>query len=167
MSQPNPDIQVYDVRLENSRSKTIRTLHRNLLLPFMGLPHRNTCVSEEVCQLDTVLTADEPQVVDDHTNGVSVSSESDQLGQRDEMRAPDSADSNTMEVVRRYVIPQRRSRGTPGLRPRSRAEPDAESIESIRRPTRAKRRPVWMNSDEWVLSQPHSVSIGGNYMTHL
>ena len=167
VSQPNPDIPVYIVRLENSRSKKIRTLHRNLLLPFMGLPHRNTRVSEEVRQLDTVLTADEPQVVDDHTNGVPVSSESDQLGQVDEMRAPDSADSNTTDVVRRYVIPQRRLRETPGLSPRSRAEPDAGSFESTRRPTRAKLRPGWMNSDEWVLSQPHSVSIGGNYMTHL
>lgn len=128
----------------------------------MGLPHRNTRVSEEIPQLDTALSADEPQGSDAHTNGIPVSlSAADQLGQMDEMHAPDSA--NTTEAVRRYVIPQRRSRGSPGLSPRSRAEPEAES----KRPTRAKRKPGWMNSDEWVLSQPHSVSIGGNYMTHL
>ena len=35
--QPNPDIPVYIVQTEGSRKK-LRTLHRNLLLPFMGLP---------------------------------------------------------------------------------------------------------------------------------
>ncbi|MCG8034843.1 MAG: DDE-type integrase/transposase/recombinase, partial [Candidatus Thiodiazotropha taylori] len=38
LSQPNLDIPVYTLKLDNSRSKKIRTLHRNLLLPFMGLP---------------------------------------------------------------------------------------------------------------------------------
>lgn len=36
-AQPNPDIPVFEVQRENSRSK-VRTLHRNLLLPFYGLP---------------------------------------------------------------------------------------------------------------------------------
>lgn len=134
----------------------------------MGLPHRNTRVIEEVSPIDTAQSADEPQVSDAHTDGVPVSlSASDQLGQMGDVRTPDSADSNVTEVVRRYVIPQRRSRGTPGLSPRIRAEPDTESNESTARPTRAKRRPGWMNSNEWVLSQPHPVSIGGNFMTHL
>ena len=35
--QPNPDISVYIVQEEGSRKKH-RTLHRNLLLPIMGLP---------------------------------------------------------------------------------------------------------------------------------
>ena len=35
--QPNPDIPVYIIQEDGSRKKP-RTLHRNLLLPFMGLP---------------------------------------------------------------------------------------------------------------------------------
>ena len=36
--QPNPDIPVYEVQIEKSRSRKTRTLHRNLLLPFMFIP---------------------------------------------------------------------------------------------------------------------------------
>ena len=36
LSQPNPDIPVYEVKREGARYKKSRTLHRNLLLPFMS-----------------------------------------------------------------------------------------------------------------------------------
>ena len=46
--QPNPDIHVYTVQEEGSRKKP-RTLHRNLLLPFMGLPclDRSESISDQ------------------------------------------------------------------------------------------------------------------------
>lgn len=37
VDQSNPDIPVYDVKREHD-SNQIRILHRNLLLPFMGIP---------------------------------------------------------------------------------------------------------------------------------
>ena len=36
--KPAPDIPVYDVVKENARNSKKRTLHRNMLLPFTGLP---------------------------------------------------------------------------------------------------------------------------------
>ena len=38
LKQPNEDIPVYRVQRTDTRSKKTRLLHRNLLLPFMGLP---------------------------------------------------------------------------------------------------------------------------------
>ena len=46
IGKPNPDIPVYDVVKENTISTKQRTPHRNILLPFTGLPcpwtHRPT-----------------------------------------------------------------------------------------------------------------------------
>ena len=39
IDQPNDDIPVYEVWLQNTRSRKTRLLHRILLLPFMCLPH--------------------------------------------------------------------------------------------------------------------------------
>ena len=38
ISQPNPDIPVYEVKNTSPRVKKTRLLHRIFLLPFMGLP---------------------------------------------------------------------------------------------------------------------------------
>ena len=75
LSQPSPDIPVFTVKLENSRSKKIRTLHRNLLLPFMGLPLKHTHTTEEPCQPSS----------DDHIHVTPVSApDTDQLIQTDQ-----------------------------------------------------------------------------------
>ena len=36
-NQPIPDIPIYEVQRENGHSK-LKLLHRNMLLPFVGLP---------------------------------------------------------------------------------------------------------------------------------
>ncbi|MCG8032585.1 MAG: DDE-type integrase/transposase/recombinase, partial [Candidatus Thiodiazotropha taylori] len=46
IDQPNDDIPVYKVKREGTRSKT-RLLHRNFLLPFMGLPRLDQDDKEE------------------------------------------------------------------------------------------------------------------------
>lgn len=166
LSQPNPDIPVYTVKSENSRSRKIRTLHRNLLLPFMGLPQRNTRATEVAPQQDTSI-ADQSAVSDAHTNEAAVLlPDSDGTRQTNQESASD-VNEERAEAVRPYVIPQRRTRGEPGLRPRSRPDSDAESEGSKTRPIRAKQKPAWMTSKDWVLSQPHSVSTCGTQITHL
>ena len=160
LSQPNPDIPVYTVKLENSRSKKIRTLHRNLLLPFMGLPLKHTHITEEPHQPS----------YDDHVCITPVSApDTDQLIQTDQQPlAPESTGSQSETgEVQRYVIPQRRPRGTPGLTPRSADDSETESQESGARPVRAKRKPGWMNSNEWVMSQPHTFFVNGSQVTYL
>ena len=160
LSQPNPDIPVFTVKLENSRSKKIRTLHRNLLLPFMGLPLKHTHITEEPRQPSS----------DDHVRITPVSApDTDQLMQTDQQPlAPESTGSQSETgEVQRYVIPQRRPRGTPGLTPRSADDSETESQESGARPVRAKRKPGWMNSNEWVMSQPHTFFVNGSQVTYL
>ena len=160
LSQPNPDIPVYTVKLENSRSKKIRTLHRNLLLPFMGLPLKHKLITEEPCQPSS----------DDYVHVTPVSApDTDQLIQTDQQPlAPESTGSlSETGEVQRYVIPQRRPRGTPGLTPRSADDSETESQESGARPVRAKRKPGWMNSNEWVMSQPHTFFVNGSQVTYL
>lgn len=50
-----------------------------------------------------------------------------------------------------YVIPMRREPGTPGLHPRTKHVAIDES--QRKRPTRSRRKPVWMDPKDWVLSQ--------------
>ena len=38
ISQPNADIPLYEVKHDRAKVKNTRMLHRNLLLPFLGLP---------------------------------------------------------------------------------------------------------------------------------
>ena len=158
LSQPNPDIPIYNVKLENSRSRKIRTLHRNLLLPFMGLPLKNTRNSEETQQP----TSDD--------NGAPVPApDTDRLAQTDQLPLTPVSTGGTSGTaeVQRYVIPQRRPRGTPGLAPRSTDDSETESQESGARPVRTKRKPGWMTSNEWVMSQPHTFVVDSSQVTYL
>jgi hypothetical protein len=45
VEQPNPDVPVFLVKKEHGRGNP-RTVHRNLLLPFSGLPLKNTVESD-------------------------------------------------------------------------------------------------------------------------
>ena len=160
LSQPNPDIPVYTVKLENSRSKKTRTLHRNLLLPFMGLPLKHTQITKEPRQPS----------LEEHVHVTPVSApDTDQLIQTDQQPlGPESTGSQSEKgEVQRYVIPQRCPRGTSGLTPWSADDSETESQESGARPVRAKRKPGWMNSNEWVMSQPHTFFVNGSQVTYI
>ena len=56
--QPNEDIPVYVVKPDNTQSRKTRTLHRNLLLPFMSIFDRHT-------QEENLLNAVEESQVDE------------------------------------------------------------------------------------------------------
>ena len=59
-NQPNVDIPVYEVKREGSRHRT-RTLHRNLLLPFMSTTDVRNDPSVEVGNTDKQKTYVIPQ----------------------------------------------------------------------------------------------------------
>ena len=151
--QPNPDIPVYEVQLENSRSRKTRTLHRNLLLPFMCIPLRKQRQS-----------GSEPDTTEDTIEDETVRLEDDQsLSSGTElpdmaMEDPSETESQSSDIQSRappYIIPMRRPPGTPGLSPRSK---DSTAVaEPHSRPARSKRKPQWMTSNDWVLTQQHTV----------
>ena len=114
--QPNPDIPVYEVQLENSRSRNTRTLHRNLLLPFMFIPRMKQ--QQLGTGSDNAVEAPEDEriqidVVSSQSTGTDFSesdkSISDAVSQR----------SDTLHPVPRYVIPTRRPPGTHAVYPRT------------------------------------------------
>ena len=145
--QPNLDIPVYEVKAAHSRGRKIRRLHRNLLLPFMGLP----------CKKHS-----EDRLHDNQSNESNLDSsvhvKDDTISERAESAAPDhsqpqlnhsigeiSEDEVQEATPAHYIIPQRRKPGAPGLRPRTQTETDDS------KPTRNRRKPAWMDSKDWVL----------------
>lgn len=149
VSQPNPDIPVYQVKLENSKSRKIRTLHRNLLLPFMGLPSKRLSGNKErITQSDPEQDVDSSPVIPLTIPGSSLTPEDAGQNDRNSLRG-----SEKDQESRPYIIPARREPGTPGLQPRS-ANQGANSDEETVRPSRTRRKPAWMNSKDWVMSHP-------------
>ena len=85
-SQPVPGTPVYEVQQENSGAKT-KLLHRNMLLPFNGLPVPTVPKFPKATQRPVIVSEDSYQTD-------SSSSSTEDFSTRAEQR------------VRRYVIPQ-------------------------------------------------------------
>ncbi len=92
---PNPDVPVYEVQKESGKGP-VKTLHRNLLLPFMSIP----CVdTEEAVQSPSQTMEKTPRRKTRQTSAVSAESDSE-------------SDSSCSETdSQRYVIPARRKMG--------------------------------------------------------
>ena len=134
----------------------------------MGLPLINTRITEEAPQPESGLMADRVPISDARADSVPVSlPDTDQLRRTEQPALESTGSINETGEVRTYIIPQRRPRGTHGLLPRSTNDSDTESEHSGARPVRVKRRPGWMNPNEWVLSQPHTFVVNGREVTHL
>ena len=84
--QPIPDIPVYEVQLEYNRRKS-KLLHRNMLLPFNGLPVPKEVKHAKTSKDIVVEVSDDPYQADKSSTSSEESS----------------------EVSERYVIPQRRN----------------------------------------------------------
>ena len=140
--QPNPDIPVYEVQLESSRSRKKRTLHRNLLLPFMFIPRRKQ--QQLGSDSENAVDVDEEQETDNN----AVESDTDRLSETQSQK------SEPQGQTPRYVIPMRRPPGTRALTPRTQ-EPVAD-VQIDSRPVRERRKPQWMTSKDWVLAQQQS-----------
>lgn len=118
-SQPNPSIPVFQVRREHGRGG-IKTLHRNLLLPFMGLPVRKA-------QLNPSHENDGPELLV-QTEPITDSS----------FNISDNTPENT--DVPKYVIPQRRT---------STLNPKAEEFVP-KRSSRTRLKPAWLRDKHWI-----------------
>ena len=106
---PVPDIPVYEVVRENARNSKPRTLHRNMLLPFTGLPcpqtHKPTKQRKEKHAsseaVEEVITSEESDYRDSSESSADEEERTEQL------------------PVPPYIPPMRRNHGQRGLLPRS------------------------------------------------
>ena len=139
-SQPMPDIPVYVVQKEHSNEKP-RTLHRNMLLPFNGLPN------PEYVEKPKQKSPPAPEQTSYRYSSSSGSS------------SEDSSDNELPAVEKklpRYVIPARRQ-------PSNTASLSSSNITQqqpvLRRCQRRRNRPTWMKSSEWLLgSRQHTTN---------
>lgn len=90
---------------------------------------------------------------------------SDHLSIYEESHSQGQDSDNDSQATERYVIPMRRKPGAPGLLPRS--NPERAKEESQGRPIRTRRKPTWMNTNDWVLGQQHTFSVDRNQVAYL
>ena len=161
ISQPNPDIPVYEVHLENSRSKKNKILHRNLLLPFSCLPIPRVEPSKVSGPATTLAV---PTAGSESNESGSMFSEDNNSergydGGISSCSVTDTAEAN---VSQPYIIPVRRKQGQPGLSPRSTVSTTASessSGEENKRPQRSRKKPSWMDKSQWVFAQPFTFTV--------
>ena len=120
--QPVADIPVYEVQLENSRKKS-KLLHRNMLLPFNGLPVPRELRPEKPPRKKIVVVTDDSYQADDSSSSTELTEETESPIPRNE-RPPrrnlkekqrekinsTEIDDNKTEPVPAYVTPQTRTR---------------------------------------------------------
>ena len=134
LSQPNPSIPVFQVKREHGRIG-VKTLHRNLLLPFMGLPIRKEQLRRSfVDEESTIQSEAGPSVQTGPLNQTSTEIHSPSSSTCSPLHSPKSTE------VPRYVIPQKRTH---------RLNPQAEDF-IPRRGTRFKQKPALLNSTDWI-----------------
>lgn len=150
LRQPIEDMPVYEVKREGSRFKKSRTLHRNLLLPFMTTTDR---IEEAPRTDDDVNTGavDDPHeadaddnlyldVIDDTDSEIINAFEDESETDEAEQMNLDSGhiDKGSVQSVPRYIIPRKRKPGDVGLSPPS-------------RPVRQHKQPKWLTTGDWKL----------------
>ena len=126
--QPIPDIPVYVVQEENSNRKP-RLLHRNMLLPFNGLPRPE---DEEI----------------DHKR-----SQQEQIP-TPEMIEPSYSDSSSDSSSEVDYVSNRRSTPRKDI-PTRRGRPLSSTTITDQRPLRRGQR--WMQQDDWEFNNPPRV----------
>ena len=159
IDQPNDDVPVYMVKREGSRSKT-RFLHRNFLLPFMCLPWMDEEEESEVPELpqgnQVVNLLEEMQSVDAISD---LSSDPGSEAAYDGGISGNSSCLSSSEIGKQKILIGPKTE-RPDLLPRSAAseahqstEPgnlSSTSEEHSSRPVRARHKPRWMQSKDWV-----------------
>ena len=143
---------VFSVQKEGSNAKP-KLLHRNMLLPFYGLP-----VPEESASEDEVAV-----IPSSETEVSEVSTDSESSSNTDDRREP----------TQRYVIPARRGQSEKG-----RARPDQFNIQGDRRrevprrpqrrPQRARKPPDRLQLDDWRVGlRPYTFTVRPEDVTYL
>ena len=143
VGQPVPDIPIFEVVKEHARNMKPRTLHRNMLLPFTGLPCPRTCTQPPT-------RAKKKQPLADADREEEIQLEED----REEIDSSESSADEEERELARYVPPMRRSPGQIGLLPRTKPldRPPVPQPE-LPRGARTRRPPQWLRDDAWVRNQ--------------
>ena len=152
--KPAPDIPVYDVVKENARNSKKRILHRNMLLPFTGLPcppaYKPTQKRRENEKVEEVVVPSEESEYE-----YSDSSKSSAVEEESEDDPPQ---------VGPYVPPCRRAPGQKGALPPTRLKKATKS--SLPRAARNRRPPERYRGDAWVRSQ-HTFTVPAHKVVYL
>ena len=109
ISQPIDDTPVYEVKREGSRFKKSRTLHRNLLLPFMSIDK----TEDDDDDIQSII-----DVIDDVDQDDLDVSQADEDDEDDDDDDEDDASQADDEPPQPYRIPMKRRKGEVGLLPR-------------------------------------------------
>ena len=181
--QPVADIPVYEVQLENSRKKS-KLLHRNMLLPFNGLPVPKELRPVKPPRQKIVEISDDSYQADDSSSSTEeLSDEKETPAQRKERPqrrnqkqkqkkySSETADDIT-DTVRAYVSPQRNSRQEDSDSKISSSDSSTYSTsshrETVRRGERQRQPPLWMRTDQWQLQhQPYTILVDPSWIVNL
>ena len=180
--QPVPDIPVYEVQLENSRKKS-KLLHRNMLLPFNGLPVPRELRPAKPPRKKIVVVTDDSYQPDDSSSSTELSDEIETPVQRKERpqrrnqkqkqkkHSSETADDLT-DTVPAYVTPQRNSRQEDSDSKISSSDSSTYSTsshrETVRRGARQRQPPLWMRTDQWQLQhQPYTILVDPSWIVNL
>ena len=187
-SQPVADIPVYEVQLENSRKKS-KLLHRNMLLPFNGLPVPRELRPEKLPRKKIVIVSDDPYQADDSSSLTGELSEEIEtpvqrkerpqrrnLKQKQKIYSSETADDIT-EPVPAYVTPEIRTRqedtdsrdgGSNISSSDSSTYSKSSRRETVRRGARQRQPPLWMRSDQWQIQhQPYTILVDPSWIVNL
>ena len=137
-------------------------LHRNFLLPFIGL-----LTYKEDEQLEPVVSSEAVGEVNELDEIRSINANLDLLSDPDSEAAYDggiwdNSHCSSLEKVRRYKIPMRQKPGESGVLPRTAKSNSISDTQSVTcsssseenrnlHPVTARRKPNWMRSNDWVL----------------
>ena len=186
--QPVADIPVYEVQLENSRKKS-KLLHRNMLLPFNGLPVPRELRPEKPPRKKIVIVSDDPYQADDSSSSTGELSEEIEtpvqrkerpqrrnLKQKQKIYSSETADDIT-EPVPAYVTPEIRTRqedtdsrdGDSNISSSDSSTYSTSSRkETLRRGARQRQPPLWMRSDQWQIQhQPYTILVDPSWIVNL
>ena len=146
--QPMPDIPVYLVQRENSNRKP-RLLHRNMLLPFNGLPRPEDEDLDHQRQIQEQVST--PEIIEStYSDSSSDSSSEDDYGQPQEAQLK----------PKKYIIPARR-----GKKPSTTTTKDQRPL---RRGQRRRAPPRWMQQGDWEFNnRPHVINVNAKEMVYI
>ena len=161
--QPIPDIPVYEVQLEYNRRKS-KLLHRNMLLPFNGLPVPKEVKHAKTSKDIVVEVSDDPYQADKSSTSSEESSEVSEryvipqrrnLKEKQKIRTYNNRgkyDDDNTDSVPETATPVRISQHDSNSDSYSSESSQVSSnsrLDTVRRGVRQKRPPLWMRTGQW------------------
>ncbi|MCG8033934.1 MAG: DDE-type integrase/transposase/recombinase, partial [Candidatus Thiodiazotropha taylori] len=182
-SQPMPDIPVYLVKEENSSSKP-KLLHRNMLLPFNGLPVTELSAENESRKRKETTEKDLVPVIFDSSESDSESNQDETSVKQQEVPrnvvpakrgkdrqtnvSHDDTDSRASQEKKQRYIRKSKDEKESSRRNKQFRISDKNDQRRPRQSRRQQRKPRWMVSDEWqVQSKPHVFSVPAQQVVYI